>query len=42
MPSKCPLCGEVFTSWELMDKHIRVKHKDEVKLTKLEHPKREG
>ncbi|MEM2341439.1 MAG: C2H2-type zinc finger protein [Candidatus Bathyarchaeia archaeon] len=41
MSLKCPLCDEVFASWKLMNKHIRAKHKEWVKLAKLEHPKRE-
>jgi len=39
---KCPFCGEVFTSWEMMNEHIRVKHKDRVRLAKFEHPKRKN
>ncbi|MEM3383852.1 MAG: C2H2-type zinc finger protein [Nitrososphaerales archaeon] len=38
MPSYCSLCGESFKDEEELNKHIKKKHKDRIKLAKFEHP----
>ncbi|MEM2825524.1 MAG: hypothetical protein QXG94_04100 [Candidatus Bathyarchaeia archaeon] len=39
---KCPFCNEFFSNWETINEHIRVKHRDKVKLVRLEHPEAKG
>ncbi len=40
MPLSCSLCGERFEGQEELNRHLRTKHGDRVKLTILEHPVR--
>jgi len=40
VPWDCTLCGERFESQEKLNRHLRKKHRDKVKLTILEHPVR--
>jgi len=39
---KCPFCNEFFSNWETINEHIRVKHRDKVKLVRLGHPEAKG
>ena len=36
----CSLCGERFENQEELSRHLRTRHKNKVKLIKLEHPLR--
>jgi DNA-directed RNA polymerase subunit RPC12/RpoP len=40
MSYTCKFCGREFKSEDDLIKHLREEHRDEVKLRKLEHPKR--
>ncbi|MBS7633882.1 hypothetical protein KEJ34_00015 [Candidatus Bathyarchaeota archaeon] len=41
MQTDCPICGEKFEDPKKLNKHIQTKHKDKIKLIKLEHPQRD-
>ncbi|MEM2180926.1 MAG: C2H2-type zinc finger protein [Nitrososphaeria archaeon] len=38
MSFKCSVCGKKFKDEEELLRHLRSRHKDKVKLEKLEHP----
>jgi len=37
MPCDCPLCGERFKNQEELNRHLRTKHRNKVRLTIFEH-----
>ncbi|MEM2739446.1 MAG: C2H2-type zinc finger protein [Candidatus Bathyarchaeia archaeon] len=37
----CPFCDERFESQDEVNKHLRRRHRDKVRLVRFEHPERE-